>query len=80
MKTQVKLLITLKEEPEGTAVIQTAELTVLKDQIFMLTEQVEALTAKQNTQPRNVMCYWCRQPGHMQRYCPLTKVLRVWTI
>ena len=54
---QAKIPITLKEKPEGAAVIQTAEVTVLKDQISALTEQVAALIAKQTRPPGNVVCY-----------------------
>lgn len=70
---RAKLLMTLKEEPSKTAAIQTTEVTTLKDQISMLTEQVAALTTKQNRQPGNVVCYRCRQPGHVQRYCPAVR-------
>ena len=42
---QAKILMTLKEKPEGVAAIETAEVTVLKDEISALTEQVVALTA-----------------------------------
>ena len=70
---RAKLLMTLKEKPEETAAVQTAEVTALKDQISELTEQVAALTAKQNRQPGNVVCYRCHQTGHVQRYCPLAR-------
>ena len=53
-----ELLMTLKEEPDKTAAVQTAEVATLKDQISMLTEQVAALTTKRNRQPGNVVCYW----------------------
>ena len=64
-----KLLMTLKEEPDKTAAVQTIEVAALKDQISMLTKEVAALTTKRNRQSRNVVCYRCRQPGHVQRYC-----------
>ena len=67
---RAKILMTLKEKPEEVAAIETAEVTVLKDQILALTEQVAAPTAKQTG---NVACYRCRQPGHVQRYCPLAR-------
>ena len=37
---RAKLLMTLKEEPDKTAAIQTAEVTALKEQISLLSEQV----------------------------------------
>ena len=49
-----KILMTLKEKPEGVAAIETTEVTILKDQISALTEQVAALTAKQTRPPGNV--------------------------
>ena len=70
---RAKILMTLKEKPEGVAAIETAEVTVLKDQISVLTEQVAALNAKQTRPPGNVVCYRCRQTGHVQRYCPLAR-------
>jgi len=54
---RAKILMTLKEKPEGVAAIETAEVTVLKDQISALTEQVAVLTAKQTRPPGNVVCY-----------------------
>ena len=66
---QTKLLITLKDKPDKTVAVQTTEVAALKDQIFMLTEQIAAVTTKQNRQIGNVVRYWCHQPGHMQRYC-----------
>ena len=58
---------------QGAAAIQAAEVTVLKDQISALTEQVAALTAKQTRPSGSVMCYQCRQPDHVQRYCLLAR-------
>ena len=70
---RAKLLMTLKEEPHKTAAVQSTEVAALKDQISVLTEQVAALTTKRNRQPGNVVCYRCRQPGHVQRYCPTVR-------
>ena len=41
---RAKILMILKEKPEGAAAIQTAEVTVLKDQISALTEQAGSST------------------------------------
>ena len=53
---RAKILMMLKEKPEGAAAIQTAEVTVLKDQISALTEQVAPLTAKLTRPSRNSVC------------------------
>ena len=63
---QAKILMRLKEKPEGVAAIETAEVTVLKDQISVLTEQVAALTAKQT----RVTQGWI-QGGHGGQKTPL---------
>ena len=70
---RAKLLMTLEEEPHKTVAVQSTEVAALKDQISVLTEQVAALTTKRNRQPGNVVCYRCRQPGHVQRYCPTVR-------
>ena len=70
---RAKLLMTLEEEPDKTAAVQSSEVAALKDQISVLTEQVAALTTKRNRQPGNMVCYRCRQPGHVQRYCPAAR-------
>ena len=45
---RAKLLMTLKEELDKTAAVQSSEVAALKDQISVLTEQVAALTTKWN--------------------------------
>ena len=58
----------LKEEVDIAVAIQTTEVTALKDQVALLTEQVAALSTKGNRQQGNVVCYQCHQPGNQQRY------------
>ena len=70
---RAKLLMTLKEKPDKTAAVQSSEVAALKDQISVLTEQVVALTIKRNRQPENMVCFRCRQPGHVQGYCPAAR-------
>ena len=69
---QTKLLMMLKEKPEGAA--------VLKDQISTVTEQVAALTAKQTRQ----LGMQCATSATTQATCKDTavgkKVLCLWTI
>jgi len=65
--------MTLKEELDKATAIQTTEVTALKDQIAVLTEQVAALSTKQNRQPGNMVCYRCHQSRHLQQYSPAAR-------
>ena len=71
---RAKLLMTL-DYNEKTAAIgeqQTDAIEALKEQVTALTEQVAAMTKTQwNTgQPVSLLCFRCKQPGHVQRNCP----------
>ena len=48
---------------------ETSELPNLKAQIQELTVQVAALTTQKSTK-KSVQCFYCKQAGHIQRYCP----------
>ena len=68
-----KLLMTI-EEPQKIAAVQTSEVQELREQVSILTEQVAALSIRQQSKrPATVVCYKCQQPGHLQRNCPLAK-------
>ena len=56
----------MMEEPQKTAATQTAEVQELKEQISLLTEQVAALSVKTQRRPASIVCYRCKQPGHIQ--------------
>ena len=58
------------DERQTAAVHSDAsEVSELKSQIQELTAQVAALkVAQKNRNPPQ--CYYCKQPGHTQRYCP----------
>jgi len=45
---------------------------VVNEQEQQLTEQVAALTTKAKSEGTQ-HCYYCKQPGHTQRYCPVRK-------
>ena len=58
--------MTLEEEPNTAAVIQTSKVTVFKDHVALPTEKMAVLSAKKTDSKEN-FCYWCHQPGHLQR-------------
>ena len=49
--------------------LETSELPKLKTQIQELTAQVAALTTQKITK-KPIQCFYCKQAGHIQRYCP----------
>ena len=48
---------------------ETSELPKLKTQIQELTAQVAALTTQKSTK-KPIQCFYCKQAGHIQQYCP----------
>jgi len=71
---RAKLLMAVNEQERTTAAVSThtTEFDELKTQMQQLSEQVAALT----TRPKNETtqhCYYCKQPGHTQRYCPVRR-------
>ena len=49
---------------------QTNGLSVLRDQMALLTDQVAALRVNQTPHKPAIRCFYCNQPGHIQRQCP----------
>lgn len=47
---------------------EDTEVSKLKTQIEELTVQVAALTTQRVKKP--MQCFYCKQAGHIQRYCP----------
>jgi len=37
----------------------------------LLTDQVAALTVEQTPRKSVIHCFYCNQPGHIQRHCPV---------
>jgi len=52
---------------------QTNELSVLCDQMALLTDQVAALRVSQTPRKPAIRCFYCNQPGHIQHQCPAYK-------
>jgi len=48
----------------------TSEVSELKSLIQELTAQVAALKVAQKSDKNQPQCYYCKQFGHVQRYCP----------
>ena len=75
---KARLLMTIKDHTAQTAAIGQPEdnsMQQLKEQIAQLTEQVAALsTQKSASHKRHQLpirqCFFCNQPGHLQRECP----------
>jgi len=72
---RAKLLMAVDEQEKTTAAVSTraTEFDELKTQMQQLTEQVAALTTKQKPSEGAQRCYYCKQPGHTQRYCPVRR-------
>ena len=72
---RAKLLLTI-DKRENIAAIETTEtpreMEVLQQQVSLLSEQVAALTTRQQRGRSATVrrCYNCRQTGHLQRNCP----------
>ena len=50
---------------------QINELSVLRDQMALLTDQLAALRVIQTPRKPAIRCFYCNQPGHIQRQCPV---------
>ena len=78
---RAKLLMTIdaKEKPEekSAAVQQPIDrVEALTEQVAALTEQIATITANQRNacqSARLLVCFWCNQPGHVQRNCPKSR-------
>jgi len=69
---RAKILIVVDSGERQTAAVYsgTIEVSELKSQIQELTAQVTALKVTQQSDRNPPQCYYCKQPGHVQRYCP----------
>ena len=74
---RAKLLMAINEQEKTTAALSTwaTEFDELRSQMQQLTEQVAALTTKSKSGSTQ-HCYYCKQPGHIQRYCPVGRANR----
>ena len=69
---RARLLLTMENrQPQQTATMveQTNELSVLREQMALLTDQVAALRVNQTPRKPVIRCFYCNQPGHIQRQC-----------
>ena len=68
---RARLLIMIEDQPEQAAVVSqpSSDVLLLKEQIADLTEQVALLTTGGERQRPIVRCFYCNQPGHIQRHC-----------
>ena len=74
-----KLLMTLKEQSDKAAAVQTTEVATLKDQVSMLTEQVATLPTKRNgTWKCGVLLVLPTRP-HAKILSSSKKILCLWT-
>ena len=66
------LLITMKDHQDQVAVVSenSNEVTLLKEQVANLTEQVALLLTTRQCPRQIIRCFYCDQPGHTQRRCP----------
>ena len=67
---RAKVLMVVDGGEGKTAAVQSEDIEVskLKTQIEELTVQVAALTTQRTKKP--IQCFYCKQTGHIQRYCP----------
>ena len=65
-----KVLMVIDGGDGKIAAVQSedTEVSKLKTQIEELTVQVAALTTQRAKKP--IQCFYCKQAGHIQRYCP----------
>ena len=68
---RAKVLMVVDSSDRTIAAIQSeaSEVSKLKTQIEELTVQVAALTTQKSVK-KQIQCFYCKQAGHIQRYCP----------
>ena len=61
----------IEDQPEQAAVVSqpSSDVLLLKEQIADLIEQVVLLTTSRECQRPIAQCFYCNQPGHIQRQC-----------
>ena len=67
-------LLLVVEKNKAALSIWATEFDELNTQMQQLTEQVAALTTKQKPSEGTQRCYYCKQPGYTQHYCPVLRV------